>query len=533
MTPNDLSRRMSARIQSAIAGLAALSGLVACSSGETGEGCETDLDCKGDRICSSATHTCEDPGPTGGQSDGGQAQGAGPQGGQSSGGGSQGGAPQGGQPQGGAGGEPQGGAGGDPTPLWSAAYGSGSPGAYARDVAAGPNGEVAVCGVFAGTIDFGGGALTVDDPFLSDGFVAVFDAAGQYLWAKHLFSNTNGPSGSCQVGFASDGSLAVALNFFGTVDFGGGSLTGVGEDIAIAKYTSTGAYQWSQRFGGAGDESAPAMAVTPGGDLVLLANPSSGSIDFGGGPISGAGGGDVFIAKLDTTGQHVWSQALGGVAAEFPREVVIDSAGNIILRGEHLGTVDFGDGPLVSSSLDPFLVKLEQDGTFLWSRAVGPQASLFIAPDSLGNVYVTGSFSEEIDLGTGVLGANTSNEVYAGKLDADGEPVWVRQFGGPQGGLITSATAHSAGVVVAGASANGVNLGNGPLAGLFVGMLDQDGDTNWSLALGVPYGSGQVAALAQADDNVVLTGYFNGTLVIGSKSLVSTGDSMFLLELAP
>ncbi len=308
--------------------------------------------------------------------------------------------------------------------------------------------------------------------------------------------------------------------------------------MALVHISSAGDTLWTRSIAAAGPHYPAGIAHTPTGDVVVFGAYGS-MTDLGGPsalPIAAGDIKDFFVAKYAaTTGALVWQRAIHADDNDDPGlgDIAIDAAGDIYLVGAFNTSIDFGDGPLVSSSLDPFLVKLEQDGTFLWSRAVGPQASLFIAPDSLGNLYVTGSFSEEIDLGTGVLGANTSNEVYAGKLDADGEPVWVRQFGGPQGGLITSATAHSAGVVVAGASANGVNLGNGPLAGLFVGMLDQDGDTNWSLALGVPYGSGQVAALAQADDNVVLTGYFNGTLVIGSKSLVSTGDSMFLLELAP
>jgi hypothetical protein len=82
---------------------------------------------------------------------------------------------------------------------------------------------------------------------------------------------------------------------------------------------------------------------------VLATGLFSGAIDFGGGPLVSAGLTDIFVAKLDRTGVHLWSQAFGDASNQNGNGITVDSMGNVLVAGYFEGEVDFGGGPLVSA----------------------------------------------------------------------------------------------------------------------------------------------------------------------------------------
>lgn len=57
------------------------------------------------------------------------------------------------------------------------------------------------------------------------------------------------------------------------------------------------------------------------------------------------GNGDIFVQKLDTDGNFVWANAMGGTSVDVGNSLAIDSAGNVYSTGYFEGTVDFDPGP--------------------------------------------------------------------------------------------------------------------------------------------------------------------------------------------
>jgi len=83
-----------------------------------------------------------------------------------------------------------------------------------------------------------------------------------------------------------------------TADFGGPLLTSAGgADIFVAKYDSAGAHIWSKGFGDAANQFARSVAAAPNGDSVVTGL-ILGPTNFGGGPVGGQGGEDVFVARF-------------------------------------------------------------------------------------------------------------------------------------------------------------------------------------------------------------------------------------------
>ena len=82
---------------------------------------------------------------------------------------------------------------------------------------------------------------------------------GSHVWSKRFGSTTS----DVAYGVTIDRSDNVVLTgyFSGSVDFGGGPSTASSYDIFVAKYSSTGVYQWARRFGGINPQIATAIAA--------------------------------------------------------------------------------------------------------------------------------------------------------------------------------------------------------------------------------------------------------------------------------
>lgn len=140
--------------------------------------------------------------------------------------------------------------------------------------------------------------------------------------------------------------MLLGGSFVDRVNFGGGVLTSAGAlDIFVAKFDPTGAHVWSKRFGDA--EPQDLSEVTTDAGAVLISGRSQGAPDFGSGPLVSAGANDAFLVKLDATGGHVWSKRFGDAKDQSATGVAAGVV-MICLVGEFDGVADFGGGPITS-----------------------------------------------------------------------------------------------------------------------------------------------------------------------------------------
>ncbi len=152
-------------------------------------------------------------------------------------------------------------------------------------------------GTFNGSIDFGGGARTATGS--SSIFVTKLDGSGGHVWSK-AYGDANVTNATTPTGVAvdADGNVAVAGTFDGSLDFGGGPLTTSGDtDVFAARLDGMGNHLWSRSWGDAQTQTSAGLALAPGGYLVL-AGTFAGQLDFGGGPLKSTGNADLFVAKL-------------------------------------------------------------------------------------------------------------------------------------------------------------------------------------------------------------------------------------------
>ncbi len=217
---------------------------------------------------------------------------------------------------------------------------------FVRGVAANNNGEVFATGSFGG--DTGGamsvGALSLSSGGGRDGFLLKLDGAGSPLWLKGVSNALQADGQAVTVLPNGDPIVAVSMRGEGTA-FGDPVSATLQSDIVISRLSgSTGTPVWTKKHGSVDYDDPRALAITPGGDVLVGGN-VGGAINFGDGLHTYAGSNDAFTLLLSgTDGATLASRVFGSSADESTQGVSVSSRGSLVIAGTGHGALDFGDG---------------------------------------------------------------------------------------------------------------------------------------------------------------------------------------------
>lgn len=309
---------------------------------------------------------------------------------------------------------------------WSKRFG-GKDDDEAVDLAIDAEGNIYVTGTFSGEIDFGGGAFK--DKW--GGFVLKLDKSGNHLWSQHVAGGLG-----FGVSVTPDGDVLASGHFWKKLGFVGEEVKGTGRVSAyLAKLDGSGNKKWLKTFSGTKNAIASGKHVRAhtDGSVYLLASLDK-TVDFGGGPLTSAGGSDVAVVKLDANGGHVWSKRFGAKSSEYTHRLAVDSSGAVVVAGSFTRPFDFGGEKLTSNgSSDVFIAKLDAAGGHVWSKSYGGKKgdnAYDVAIDPKGNIAVTGSFNLSVDFDGESQQSAGEYDAYVLRLDASGQRVWSKRLGG-------------------------------------------------------------------------------------------------------
>jgi len=293
------------------------------------------------------------------------------------------------------------------------------------------------------------------------------------------------------VAFDAQGDVYALGDFEGVVGYGGEPLVATEgkADIVLSKHDGHGNPLWSLRAGDSSNQYGAKLIVDGAGDLILLGR-TYGSIDFGGGPRTAAGAGDLLVVKLDGEGGHVWSRIFGSKDPDRAERVVVDADGDVFVTGTFTTTIDFGGGDLTSVGMrDAFVVALDgATGAHLYSRRIGGPGDDYgfgIDVADQGALIVAGRFQDTIEVGGSLVSAG-GTDIYLARLDAAGLPDWSRSFGGAGDDEVHDLRVQAGGeIVLVGAMSGELDLGGEPLVSagerdMFVATLSGAGEHLWS-----------------------------------------------------
>eukprot|EP00232_Nephroselmis_pyriformis_P019810 CAMPEP_0182891988 /NCGR_PEP_ID=MMETSP0034_2-20130328/23588_1 /TAXON_ID=156128 /ORGANISM="Nephroselmis pyriformis, Strain CCMP717" /LENGTH=567 /DNA_ID=CAMNT_0025025631 /DNA_START=358 /DNA_END=2057 /DNA_ORIENTATION=+ len=157
---------------------------------------------------------------------------------------------------------------------------------------------------------------------------------------------------------------------------------------------------------------------------------------------------DVFLVKTNTLGSSLWAMSMGGEGSDWARDVATDKAGNAYVAGSFSSsTATFDDSLMAYGSqlqnageFDIFLAKVNTRGSVMWAMRAGGTGFDYaqdVATDSMGNVYITGSFtSPRATFGSVTLEAQGATETYVVQVDAHANVKWGVRWGGSHGNAL-------------------------------------------------------------------------------------------------
>ena len=385
------------------------------------------------------------------------------------------------------------------------------------------SGNVYITGGYQSSIDLdiGTGNYPITGTSGSDAFLAKYNNNGNILWGVKFSGTLN--SGGYSIGTDANGNVYSVGKFFNTIDFNPGTgifnLTATPgpysiSDIYLSKLDSNGNFVYAKKIGGLGVKDPSGFKVDSNGDIYLSGYfnketffsdtvsliPTVGQDNIY----------DMFITKWNSNGNLLWAKQIGsGSIMQRSESMVTDSNGNIYLCGNFHETTDFDPStsgtffmsPHTLGSTDIFVLKLDNDGNFVWAKNMGgsaPNSAKSLVLDQSNNLIVTGYFSGTIDFDPGnnnyflTCPPNSGYNPFLLKLNSNGDFIWAKHLIG--NGYGTSVTINPNGnICITGKFNNTCDFSNGnstainsTLGGsdIFIAEYTNSGNFNWVKCIG-------------------------------------------------
>jgi len=223
-----------------------------------------------------------------------------------------------------------------------------------------------------------------------------------------------------------DGGFLVA----GTTYSSDGDVTSIlhGEsDYWIIKLNEKGNVVWSNTFGGSKQENLKNVICTSDGGFMLIgytySNLNDGDVtDFKGGSC------DIWVVKTDSKGLLQWQKCIGGTDGDMGWDIIqISPSSYIIAGGTYSKDVDvFGN----HGGQDIWLVKLDLSGNMIWQKCIGGSKDecVFSLKKSGTNSFLVAGYTSSIN--GDISGNHGGEDGWASEIDTMGNFIWKKCFGG-------------------------------------------------------------------------------------------------------
>ncbi|MBK7854698.1 MAG: hypothetical protein IPJ79_07055 [Bacteroidetes bacterium] len=441
------------------------------------------------------------------------------------------------------------------TPLWQWARSitSNNP-VRANAIAVDKWGNTYTTGTFLYMADFDFGlgvcSLTATAPY--DIYINKTDSAGNFVWAKHF-----GGWGFYDSGHAiavddfgnvySSGSFGVMADFnpdpdsLKTYYLMAGSSQNTHGSVYISKLDSAGNFVWAKAMQSSSSATATTMCMDNNANVYIAGNfsnlldlnPDSNITDT----TRALGGFDIFVTKLDSAGNTLWSKTIGGPYDDVSFGISVDKATEqVYFTGRSGAYLDFDPdtGTAILSNYmgwQGFVCTWDSSGNYDWAKPIVGYLAHSIDFDATasGNVYVAGAFSDSTDFNPDTnavfsLTSAGSTDIAVLKLTSAGNFVWAKRLGGksnddnddmvldPAGNVYIIGTYRDTADFDPDTSASFNLFPSSYLWDLYVTKLNANGNFVWAKSMnGAGYDSGTGIDL-DSSGAIYVTGYFGPTL---------------------
>jgi hypothetical protein len=192
------------------------------------------------------------------------------------------------------------------------------------------------------------------------------------------------------------------------------------------------------------------MDVDPGPGVVTISQSSTTGMS-------------LFLAKYNSSGAYQWAKVINGnlfwdsYTKEVSPVLALDNSGNIYVYNTFSGTANFGGNNQAEayrldanntkqSTYTAFLAKYSNNGDFQWGKTINDQSAVStvgrdivsrdMRVDANGNIYITGQYNGDLKFTNGSTsfsfgisatygGSSPSNSTFVAKLNNSGTVIWA------------------------------------------------------------------------------------------------------------
>lgn len=277
-----------------------------------------------------------------------------------------------------------------------------------------------------------------------DSWLLKLDSTGQQIWST-FFGSNGGESaydvdvdnaGNIYMGGSTSSQNMPLASTTGWQTTHGGAL-----DAWIAKFDSSGIPQWCTYYGGAGSEDVHSLVVDDSANVIMCGGTFSLNFPTSPGAYQSLTSGipDIYLIKLDSSGNRLFGTRFGGSADEDAFGLDADAAGNIYIAGQ----THSNDLPMIGQSfqnmpggnMEACVVKFNNAGWPQWSTYYGGQQDDYafglVVRDSF--LYFTGNtMSSDFQVSANAFQDSLAGQTdcYFVKMDTAGTPVSGSFYGG-------------------------------------------------------------------------------------------------------
>ncbi|MFI5172786.1 MAG: hypothetical protein ACHQFW_10370, partial [Chitinophagales bacterium] len=338
-----------------------------------------------------------------------------------------------------------------------------------------------------------------------DYWIFKIDAEGTILWQNVI--GGSGDDRATSIKSTGDGGYIIAGTSNSAIsgdktepnhDF----LSPYHTDMWIIKLDATGNIIWQNTIGGNENENSPYIEQTTTGGYILSCNsysPISG--DKMEGVIGGTGNSDYWILKLNSAGNIVWQNTIGGNDDDYIR-TVHQTDGGYICAGYSSSGISGDKTEGIIASTDYWIIKLNNSGNIIWQNTIGSLAfdyavDIILEPDgtfTLGG-YTAGYYTPKFQ----ITRLNSGGSVIWDNAFPSGYESWLRSISKTMdGGYIFGGTTNGDGPPC---NAYGWECWN-----LWVIKTDATGNVEWDTGMGSGDDDGPAFVRQTSDGGYLISG---------------------------
>jgi uncharacterized delta-60 repeat protein len=385
----------------------------------------------------------------------------------------------------------------------------------------------------------------------SDGFIAYLDSNWSIISPPYRPKKAWGSlfdSGNFTTTDSFWNILVIGV-FQGTgTDIFGTSFTSSGSsDIFLSKLSSTGNLMWTLKAWGTSADYGYSTATDPSWDIFVNWYFQGTGTDIFGTSLTSSWAQDIYLTKLSSTGNLMWTLKAWGTSADATLSIDTDLSWDILVTGyfQGTGTDIFGTSLTSSWAQDIFLAKLSSTGNLMWIRkawGTGIDSGYSTATDPSWDILVTGYFQ---GTGTDIFGTSLTSswaqDIFLAKLSSTGNLMWIRKAWGTTADFTYYTTTDPSGNVLitgyfqgTGTDIFGTSFTSSWSRDIFLAKLSSTGNLMWARKA---WGTSSDYGTATATDslwNILVTWIFAGTNtnIFGTSLTSSWAQDIFLAKLS-